>query len=158
MQTTRPGSQQVGETGVGWDKFWLGQCLSVPNESPDGENNDVFGEQVTTAFIGATRIIDVRFASVISPFLFSPLSGVRCCLQLFSPPHLLVFSTIVCLLSSSSSLPPLLSSSHLSLHSPSISALASLVSSCHAHVILPLSSVVCRHPVIRHPLYVSSPL
>ena len=31
-----------------------------------------------------------------------------------SPPHLLVFSTLLCLLSSSSSLPPLLPSSHLS--------------------------------------------
>ena len=33
----------------------------------------------------------------------------------FSPPHLLFFSTLLCLLPSSSSLPPLLSSSHLSL-------------------------------------------
>ena len=57
----------VGETGVGWDKFWLGQCPSGPNESPDGETNDDFGEQGTTAFTGATRIIDARFASVISP-------------------------------------------------------------------------------------------
>ena len=24
----------IGETGVGWDKFWLGQCPSVLNESP----------------------------------------------------------------------------------------------------------------------------
>ena len=55
----------VGETGVGWDKFWLGQCPSVPNESPDGETN-VFGEYVTTTFTGATRIIDARFASEIS--------------------------------------------------------------------------------------------
>ena len=31
-----------------------------------------------------------------------------------SPPHLIVFSTLLCLLSSSSSLPPLLPSSHLS--------------------------------------------
>ena len=81
-----------------------------------------------------------------SLFLFFPLSGLRCCLQLFSPPHLLFFSTLLCLLSSSSSLPPLLSSSHLSLHSPPISALASLVSSCPAHVTLPLSSVVCHPP------------
>ena len=57
----------VGETGVGWDKFWLGQCPSGPNESPDGETNDVFGEHVTTAFNGATRNIDIRFGSVISP-------------------------------------------------------------------------------------------
>ena len=39
----------------------------------------------------------------------------------FSPPYLLVFFTLLCLLSSSSSLPPLLPSSHLSLHSPPIS-------------------------------------
>ena len=32
----------------------------------------------------------------------------------FSPPHLIVFSTLLCLLSSSSSLPPRLPSSHLS--------------------------------------------
>ena len=61
------GLQLVWETGVGWDKFWLRQCPSAPNESPDGETNDVFGEHVTTAFTGATCIIDVRFASVISP-------------------------------------------------------------------------------------------
>ena len=57
----------VGETGVGWGKFWLGQCPSVPNELPDGETNYVFGEQVTTAFTGATCIIDAHFASKISP-------------------------------------------------------------------------------------------
>ena len=62
----------------------------------------------------------------------------------FSLPHLLFFSTLLCLLSSSSSLPPLLSSSHLYLYSPPISVLASLVSSCPAHVTLPLSSVVCH--------------
>ena len=64
----------------------------------------------------------------------------------FSPPHLLFFSTLLCLLSSSSSLPPLLSSSHLSLYSPPISVLASLVSSCPAHVTMPLSSVVFHRP------------
>ena len=63
-----------------------------------------------------------------------------------SPPHLIVFSTLICLFSSYSSLPPLLSSSHLSSHSPPISALASLVSSCPADVTLPLSSVVCHPP------------
>ena len=41
------------------DWGWLGQGPSWPNESPDGETNDVFGEHVTTAFTGATRIIDV---------------------------------------------------------------------------------------------------
>ena len=58
---------QVGETGVGWGKFWLGQCPSVPNELPDGETNYVFGEQGTTAFTGSTRIIDAHFTSEISP-------------------------------------------------------------------------------------------
>ena len=64
----------------------------------------------------------------------------------FSLPHLLVFSTLLCLVSSSSSLPPLQSSSHLSLHSPPISVLASLVSSCPALVTLPLSSVIGHRP------------
>ena len=63
-----------------------------------------------------------------------------------SPPHMIVFSTLLCLVSSSSSLPPLLPSSHLSLHSPPILALASPVSSCPAHLTLPLSSVVCHPP------------
>ena len=57
----------VGETGVGWDKFWSGQCPSVPNESPDGDTNVVFGKNVTMAFTGATRIVDTRFASEMSP-------------------------------------------------------------------------------------------
>ena len=47
----------------------------------------------------------------------------------FSPPHLLFFSTLSCLL-----------------HSPPISALASLVSSCPALITLPLSPVVCHRP------------
>ena len=64
----------------------------------------------------------------------------------FSPPHLLFFSTLLCLLSSSSSFPPLLSYSHLSLHRPPISVLASLVSPCPAHVTMPLSSVVFHRP------------
>ena len=62
------------------------------------------------------------------------------------PPHLIVFSTLPCLLSSSSNLPPLLPPSHLSQHSPPILALASLVSSCPPHVTMPLSSVVCHLP------------
>ena len=57
----------IGETVVGWDKFWLGQCPSVRNESPHGDTNDVSGERLTTAFTGATRIIDARFASEIWP-------------------------------------------------------------------------------------------
>ena len=62
----------------------------------------------------------------------------------FSPPHLIVFSTLLCLLSSSSSLPPLLPSSHLSQHSPPISALASLVSSCLHHI--SLNTVLLSQP------------
>ena len=64
----------------------------------------------------------------------------------FSPPNLLLVSTLLCLLSSSSIFTPLLSTSHLSLHSPPISVLASRVSSCPAHVTLLLSSVVFHRP------------
>ena len=74
-----------------------------------------------------------------------PLSGVGCCPQLL---HRLIWwsfppSPVSCLL-----LPLflLLPSSHLSQHSPPISALAALVSSCPPHVTLPLSSVVCHPP------------
>ena len=61
-----------------------------------------------------------------------------------SPLHMIVFSTLPCLLSYCSSLPPLLPSSHLSQHSRPISA--SLVSSSPPHVTMPLSSVVCYLP------------
>ena len=44
----------------------VGQCSSVLNESPGCDTYDVFGEHVTTVSTGATRIIDVRFASVKS--------------------------------------------------------------------------------------------
>ena len=54
---------------VGWDKFWFGQCPSVPNEWPYGDTDDAFGEHVTTTFADATRIIDAHFASEISPKL-----------------------------------------------------------------------------------------
>ena len=45
----------------------MGQCPSVRNESPHGNTNGVSGERMTTAFTGATRIIDARFASEIWP-------------------------------------------------------------------------------------------
>ena len=65
----------------------------------------------------------------------------------FLPPHLIVFSTLICLLSSSSNIPPLLSHSHPSSHSPTILALACTVSSsCPTHVTLSVSSVVCHPP------------
>ena len=38
----------------------------MPNESKDGNTNDVFGEHLTTAFTGPTGIIDARFAIEIS--------------------------------------------------------------------------------------------
>ena len=38
----------------------------MPNEFPDVDTNDVFGEHMTTAFTVATRIIDARLASEIS--------------------------------------------------------------------------------------------
>ena len=71
----------LGETGVGWDKFWLGQYPSVPNELPDGETNYVFREQLTTAIIGSTRIIDARFASEISPQISFLTTKVDSCLR-----------------------------------------------------------------------------
>ena len=65
----------------------------------------------------------------------------------FSLPHLLVFSILLCLVSSSSSLPPLLPSSHLSLHVQSSHLSLGLpVSSCPALVTLPLSSVIGHRP------------
>ena len=65
----------------------------------------------------------------------------------FLPPHLIVFSTLICLLSSSSNIPPLLSCSHPSSHSPASLALAFIVSSsCPTHVTLSVSSVVCHPP------------
>ena len=60
----------IGETGVGWDKFWLGECPSVLNESLHCDTNYVFGEHFTTAFTGATHIIDARFSSEISKITF----------------------------------------------------------------------------------------
>ena len=48
-------------TSFGWDS--ASQCQT----SRHMEKLDVFGEHVTTAFTGATRFIDIRFASVISP-------------------------------------------------------------------------------------------
>ena len=69
-----------------------------------------------------------------------------------SPPHLIVFSTLLCLLSSFYSIPPFLPSPQLSQHSPPISALACLISSCPAHVILPLFSVVCHPPSFQRVL------
>ena len=51
----------------------------------------------------------------LSLFLFFPMSRVRCCLQLFHR-HLLVFSTLLCLLSSSSRAPPPSCLLHISLY------------------------------------------
>ena len=90
-----------------------------------------------------SRVKDYIYIYISSSF---PFVGGDVLPATFSPPHLIVFSTLLCLFSSYSSLPPLLSSSHLSSHSPPISALASLVSSCPADVTLPLSSIVCHPP------------
>ena len=50
----------------GWlGQVLVGQCPSVPNESPRGDTNDVSGGRVTTAFTCATRIIDAPFANEI---------------------------------------------------------------------------------------------
>ena len=72
----------------------------------------------------------------------------------FSPPHLIVFSTLLCLLFSSSSLPPLLSSSHLSIDLPRLllpcssnsaalfgSLSSAILSTCPAHCNLLLTSL-----------------
>ena len=88
-----------------------------------------------------SRVKDYIYIS--SPF---PFVGGDVLPATFSPPHLIIFSTLLCLFSSYSNIPPLLSSSHLSSHSPRISALASLVSSCPTDVTLPLSSVFCHPP------------
>ena len=53
----------------------------MPNELPDGETNYVFREQLTTAIIGATRIIDARFASEISPKISFLTTKVDSCLR-----------------------------------------------------------------------------
>ena len=49
-------------TSFGWDS-----APEVLNESLDCDTSDVFGEHLTAALTGATRIIDARFASEISP-------------------------------------------------------------------------------------------
>ena len=51
------------------------------NESPDGETNDIFGEHLTTAFTGATCIIDARFASEILPKNIFLAAKVDSCLR-----------------------------------------------------------------------------
>ena len=107
--------------------------LSVLFRQVSGQYNKLFGVSC--------------FGSISLALSFSfPFIRGRVLSATSSPPHLMVFSTLPCLLSSSSSLPPLLPSSHLSQHSPPISALAALVSSCPPHVTLPLSSVVCHPP------------
>ena len=96
----------------------------------------------------------------LSLFLFFPLSEVRCC-----PRHLIVFSALLCLLSSSSSLPPLLpssrisyrQSSHLSLGLPCLllpsprnsaalfgSLSSAILSTCPAHCNLLLASLYVK--------------
>ena len=95
--------------------------------------------------VGNVKIIRFIMLWVYLSFSF-PFVRDRVLSATSSPPHLIVFSTLPCLLSSFSSLPPLLPSSHLSQHSPPISALASLVSSSPPHVTMPLSSVVCHLP------------
>ena len=117
-----------------------------------GNGNAQVGETVTR--LCRRQTISLKSNSVIShckcvyylPLPFFPFVRGGVLSATSSLPHLIVFSTLLCLLSSSSSLPPLLPSSPLSYHSPPISALASLVSSCPPHVTLPLSSVVCQPP------------
>ena len=90
------------------------------------------------------EINSIQFNSTLSLPLFPFLRG-EVLPATSSPPHLIVYSTLLCLFVffflQSSSYPAFLTS-----HSPPVSALASLVSSCHPHVTLPLSSVVCHPP------------
>ena len=90
---------------------------------------------------------NIYLSLALIPFVWGDVLPATC-----SPPHLIVFSTLLCILSYFSSLPPLLPSSHLSSHSHTISALASLVSYCPAHVTLPLSSVACHSPSFQRVL------
>ena len=107
--------------------------LSVLFRQVSGQYNKLFGVSC--------------FGSISIALSFSfPFIRGRVLSATSSPPHLMVFSTLPCFLPSSSTLPPLLPSSHLSQHSPPISALAALISSCPPHVTLPLSSVVCHPP------------
>ena len=69
-------------------------------------------EQVNTfKYLGTTLAENGDDASLSSSF---PFVRGEVLPATFSPPHLIVFSTLLCLLSSSSSLPPRLPSSHLS--------------------------------------------
>ena len=81
------------------------------------------------------------YINVLSLPLF-PFVRDEVLLATSSPPHLIVFSTLLCLFFFQSSSSP----AFLTSHSPPISALASLVSSCPPHVTLPLFSVVCHPP------------
>ena len=119
----------------------------------------------------------------ISLFLFFTLSGVRWQVlpETFSPPHLLVFSTLLCLLSSSS-LPPqtpafftyiFKQSSHLRLGLPRLllpcsrnsaalfgSLSSAIVSTCQAHCSLLLTSLCVRLlcTPVSSPLFACLPL
>ena len=73
----------IGETRVGWDKFWFGHCSSVPNEWPEGDTNDVFGRHVITAYTGATCNSDARFASEISPKTNCSTTKVDSCFRIY---------------------------------------------------------------------------
>ena len=100
---------------------------------------EVDGKQVSFVWI-LHSVINVLSSSVSLSLPLFPFVRGEVLPATVSPPHLIVFSTLS--LFSSSSLPPLLPSSHLSLHSPPISALAFLVSSCPPHVTLYSSTVL----------------
>ena len=90
------------------------------------------------------RVIEVIKTSLSSSFPF--VSG-EVLPATVSPLHLIVFSTLLCLLSSSSGLPALLPSSHLFITVlPSQPRPHSSPPALHAHVTLPLSLVVCHPP------------
>ena len=117
---------------------------------------------------------------IISLSLVFPLSGVRCCLQFFSPPHLLFFSTLLCLILPVSLLSCLL---HISLNTvlpsqpwppsspPALvtysaalfgSLSSAILSTCPAHCNLLLTSLsvklLCTPVCPRYSCYFSDPV
>ena len=111
-----------------------GFCVVANDKSRHKTVNKIHVER---CYIVHTHIIDSLSSS------FSLCQGVCGAAPNFSTASSDSLFHPSCLFSSSSSLPPLLPSSHLSLHRPPIPALVSLVSFCPPHITQPLSSVVC---------------
>ena len=124
------------DLGINDQNYWLSSQLIMPSslleviyiilkksflniilfsKTKTGIKNDAFKyilEVVINCFISLVEVF-LTFHQPLSlpliPFVRGEVLNATS-----SPPHLIVFSTLICLLSSSSSLPPLLPSSHLS--------------------------------------------